>query len=758
MGFKSSVALRLAVWFLLLSIFPLAVVAIFVIDDVSAGFTELTLDHRRSQAELLAASLGRLSPTETASFLQEMSHGQYKAIFIVDPNGKYQLHSDENKIAASMSSDFAERVVAKLLSGEAGAVIEAGTERVIGFSPIPNQADILVTIADKSRTTAMMSAIRRTSQLQLAVSLVIMAIAGGLAIWLVVGSPVRRLTRAAEQVSQGNFDVTVDPEDTVDELQMLALAFNQMTGQLRDLISGLELKVAELEEAEQAIRSSEEYFRALIENAQDIITVLDADGTIRFESPAVESVSGYKPEELVGQNVFDYVHPEDRGNVLERFHQSLQEAGSVQRAELRFKHRDGTWRYLEAIGQNLLHNPMVRGGVVNSRDITERKRLEEQFHQSQKMEAIGTLAGGIAHDFNNILASIMGYTELAILDVETNTEIHEYLQGVMVAGNRAKDLVRQILAFSRQTEKDLRPLRLEFVLTEVFKLLRASLPATIEIQHQVNSKSLVLADATQIHQLIMNLCANAAYAMEQNGGTLTVALNDVQLETELAQRTSNVAPGSYVRLTVSDTGHGIPPEIMDRIFDPFFTTKEKGKGTGIGLSAVHGIVKSHRGEITVSSEPGKGCAFNVFLPRIEKAPIENDAVEDTKSAGDETILFVDDEQAIVKIGIEMLTRLGYQVNACTGSTEALELFNRQPEKFDLVICDMTMPQMTGEELAGKLRDIRPDIPIILCTGYSTKISELSAKNMGIDAFLLKPLTMSQIGSVIRKVLDQTDGS
>jgi CheY-like chemotaxis protein len=256
----------------------------------------------------------------------------------------------------------------------------------------------------------------------------------------------------------------------------------------------------------------------------------------------------------------------------------------------------------------------------------------------------------------------------------------------------------------------------------------------------------------------MNLCANAAYAMEQNGGILTIALNDVQLETELVQRPSNVAPGSYVQLTVSDTGHGIPPEIMDRIFDPFFTTKEKGKGTGIGLSAVHGIVKSHRGEITVSSEPGKGCAFTVFLPRIEKAPIENDVIEDTKSAGDETILLVDDEQAIVEIGIEMLTRLGYRVNACTGSKEALELFNRQPEEFDLVICDLTMPKMTGEQLAGKLRDIRPDIPIILCTGYSTRISELSAENMGIDALLLKPLTMSQIGSVIRKVLDKPDGS
>jgi len=387
-------------------------------------------------------------------------------------------------------------------------------------------------------------------------------------------------------------------------------------------------------------------------------------------------------------------------------------------------------------------------------ELVKRKETEVQLIQAQKMEAIGTLAGGIAHDFNNILASIMGYAELAILDVEKNTELHEYLKEVMVAGSRAKDLVRQILTFSRQTEKELRPLRLELILNEVFKLLRASLPATIEMRQNITSESPVLADSTQIYQLIMNLCTNAAHAMEQEGGILTVELNDVQLEIEHAHRPSSVAPGAYIQLTVSDTGHGMTPAVMERIFDPFFTTKEKGKGTGIGLSAVHGIVKSHGGEITVSSKPGKGSTFNVLLPRIEKTLVKDDLIEETKTTGNETIFFVDDEQAIVNIGKEMLTRLGYKVNACTGSMEALELFKLHPQKFDLVICDMSMPKMTGEELALKLREMRPDIPIILCTGYNAKMSELTAKKMGMNAFLLKPLTMSEIGSVIRRVLDK----
>jgi CheY-like chemotaxis protein len=390
-------------------------------------------------------------------------------------------------------------------------------------------------------------------------------------------------------------------------------------------------------------------------------------------------------------------------------------------------------------------------------ELVKRKETEAQLIQAQKMEAIGTLAGGIAHDFNNILASIMGYAELAILDVERDSQIYGYLKQVMVAGRRAKDLVRQILTFSRQTEKELKPLRLVPILNEVYKLLRASLPTTIEMRQINKSESPVLADSTQVHQLIMNLCTNAAHAMERTGGLLTVELKDVQLDTDRTQRLSPLAPGPYIQLTVSDTGHGMTPAVMQRIFDPFFTTKEKGKGTGIGLSAVHGIVKSHAGKITVSSKPGKGSTFKVFLPRVEKDLTKGTPTNDTKPTGNEVILFVDDEPVIVDMGKEMLTRLGYKVNACTASPEALDWFKRQPEKCDLVVCDMTMPDLTGEELARKLRELRPDIPIILCTGYHAKISERTAQEMGVNAFLLKPLTMAEMGGVIRRVLDKNGG-
>jgi signal transduction histidine kinase len=388
-------------------------------------------------------------------------------------------------------------------------------------------------------------------------------------------------------------------------------------------------------------------------------------------------------------------------------------------------------------------------------ELIKRQKAEAQLIQAQKMEAIGTLAGGIAHDFNNILASIMGYSELAILEIDQTTDLHEYVQQVMVAGKRAKDLVQQILTFSRQTERELKPVQLKPIVKEVFKLLRASLPATIEMKHQINSESLVLADATQIHQLIMNLCTNAAYAMEQKGGTLAVSLSDVQQGVSLNSQQFTMSPGAYIKLTVSDTGHGMTPEVVERIFDPFFTTKEKGKGTGIGLSAVHGIIKSHGGGISVTSEIDKGSIFDVLLPVIEKNVVEDNLKKEKILTGNECILFVDDEPMIANVGKLMLERLGYYVETCTGSLEALEQFRAQPDQFDLIICDLTMPKMTGKELAAKLREVRSEIPIILSTGYSANISELNDKKLGIDAVVLKPMAMDEISKVIRKVLDKS---
>jgi CheY-like chemotaxis protein len=385
-------------------------------------------------------------------------------------------------------------------------------------------------------------------------------------------------------------------------------------------------------------------------------------------------------------------------------------------------------------------------------EFMKRQEAESQLIQAQKMEAIGTLAGGIAHDFNNILSAIMGYIELALLDVGESTDLNRYLQQVLIAVNRAKGLVDQILTFSRQAERELKPVKLKPILKEVFKMLRALLPATIEMQQDISSESLVLADPTQIHQLIINLCTNAAHAMDDKGGTLEVKLSDVQLGASATDRQPGLRPGKFIELTVSDTGHGMTPEVMGRIFDPFFTTKEKGKGTGIGLSAVHGIIKSHGGGITVTSEPDSGSIFRVLLPVIEKEVAENNLDQAKILTGNECILFIDDEPMIANVGKLLLERLGYCVETCTGSLEALEQFRAQPDKFDLIVCDLNMPKMTGKELAAKFREIRSEIPIILCTGYSADDYELKDKKLGINAVVLKPMAMAETAKVIQKVL------
>jgi nitrogen-specific signal transduction histidine kinase/ActR/RegA family two-component response regulator len=388
-----------------------------------------------------------------------------------------------------------------------------------------------------------------------------------------------------------------------------------------------------------------------------------------------------------------------------------------------------------------------------ARDITERKRLEERILQAQKMESIGNLAGGIAHDFNNILSAVMGYTELALNAAEKDTALYSYLEEVFHAGDRARGLVRQILTFSRQTEHERKPMQVKLIAKEALKFLRASLPATIEIRQDIQSDSLVMADPTQIHQVFMNLCTNAEHAMREKGGVLAVKLTDVEFDEDSAGDHPGLKPGKFLELKVSDSGHGISPNLLDRIFDPFFTTKEKGEGTGMGLAVVHGIVGSHGGTIAASSEPGRGSAFTVYLPVIEKRMEPQTMEERPIPTGTERILFVDDEPALGDIGKQTLESLGYKVTTRTSGIEALELFKAKPGGFDLVITDMTMPNMAGDNLAKELIRINPQIPIILCTGYSTRIDQKKAAKIGIRSFVSKPVLKKDLAESIRKVLD-----
>ena len=401
------------------------------------------------------------------------------------------------------------------------------------------------------------------------------------------------------------------------------------------------------------------------------------------------------------------------------------------------------------------------GKIINSsiieRDVTHEAILEQHLRQQQKMEALGTLAGGIAHDFNNILMPIMINTELSLYDTPEASPINQYLKTVLQAAQRGQELVKQIIAFSRQKEQERSPIRITPVIKETLKFLRASLSQDIEIRENFNVESgMITADPTQIHQVLMNLCSNAVHAMREKGGVLEVSLADVEVDAHTLTKHLDLKPGPYLKLTVSDTGQGMDQELIKRIFDPFFTTKKPGEGTGMGLAVVHGIVKRHEGAIITYSEPGKGSTFNVFFPRIQ-GDLEQGTVKlEAIPMGKERILFVDDEEVQCRSGQHLLGRLGYTVITTTDSLEALEIFRAQPDAFNLVITDQSMPRLMGIQLAEKLMHIRPDIPIILCTGFSEVVDGKEAKAMGIQEFMMKPFSARQLAETIRRILGGRD--
>lgn len=516
---------------------------------------------------------------------------------------------------------------------------------------------------------------------------------------------------------------------------------------------GIVRDITERKLADEARRASEEKYRLLVNNANDAIFIVQED-FIKFANPKAMELFEYDERDLTGIPYGQLIHPDDRPFLHEGNPGGLDQGVVPGPFSLRILARSGReiWVQINAVNIQWEGKPAMLNFV---RDISIQKRLEAQLLQAQKMEAIGTLAGGIAHDFNNILTSVLGYTQLAQGDVPKGSQAERDLQEVVRAGRRARDLVSQILTFSRQTQQELKPLDPVPIIKEVLKLLRASIPATIEIkQHIEKTEANILADPTQIHQILINLCTNAAHAMTDRGGVLEVALAKVLLDSVFASRHPEVAPGEYLLLAVTDTGHGIAPTIMDRIFDPFFTTKKRGEGTGMGLAVVHGIVRSCGGAITVYSEVGKGTTFKVFLPCCTGDADCESALEMIVARGNERILFVDDEPSIVAMAKRMIERLGYSVLATTSSVEALNLFREGPGEFDLVITDLTMPKMTGEQLAGELTRIRRDIPIIICTGYSNTLTEGKKTKPGIRAVVTKPLITHEIARTIRDVLDE----
>jgi two-component system cell cycle sensor histidine kinase/response regulator CckA len=515
--------------------------------------------------------------------------------------------------------------------------------------------------------------------------------------------------------------------------------------------------IQERNRAEAALRGSERNYRELVQSANCIILRMDTNGQVIFFNNYAQRFFGYREEEIIGKNVVGTIVPQkdssgfdleamikDIGAKPERYvsneNENLRRNGELVRV---------TWMNKAIYDEEGRIREILAVGI----DVTEKWKLEKRLAQAQKMEAIGTLAGGIAHDFNNILSAIIGYTELSLMDTPKDDPIQNNFKQVLKAGGRAKELVRQILAFSRRRENELQPIKVNLIVNEAIKLLRASLPSTIQIRHNIKSNLTVLSNATNIHQILMNLCTNSSYAMQEDGGILEVNLSDENLDANFAGQHPGAKPGKFIKFTVSDTGSGMSPEVLGRIFDPFFTTKKVGQGTGMGLSVVHGIVKSHGGAITVESLPGQGTTFNLYLPAIE---VESSTPEDSVQlmvTGTEHILFVDDEDFQTDLGKRILTRLGYRVTAKTDSHAAFRLFRQNPDDFDLVITDMTMPAMTGVMLAAKIISILPNIPVIVCTGYSEKIDKETIKNIGIKEIAMKPFAMKDIAEMIRRVLD-----
>ena len=504
-------------------------------------------------------------------------------------------------------------------------------------------------------------------------------------------------------------------------------------------------------------RAEEERMRLVtaIEQSAEAIFITDKDWIINYVNPAFERITGYDRTEIMGRHTRILKSNMHDKSFYKRIRIILAR-GDVWSGRLTNKKRDGTFYEAEVTASPVRDSS---GAIINyvsiHRDITHEVRLEKQLRQSQKMEAIGTLAGGIAHDFNNILAAITGYTELAHSRVQEGSMEHRYLGQVLKAGSRATSLVRQILTFSRQTEQERKPVPVTPIVEEVLKLLRPSLPSTIEIREDIAISpegGVVLADPTQLHQVLMNLSTNAAYAMRTQGGVLSLSLSEIHADTSIIVH--DLKPGSYVRLTVSDTGHGMDAAVMERIFDPYFTTKGAGEGSGMGLAVVQGIVKNLGGAITVYSEPGKGTTFHVYLPRIEEEIVQVNSNFEAPPTGSERILFIDDEKTLVDLGSDMLESLGYSVTTKTNSIGALDTFRTAPTAFDLVITDMTMPAPTGIELARELMTVRPDIPVILCTGFSELINENLSKEAGIREFVMKPFSMQSLATTVRRVLDK----
>ena len=510
---------------------------------------------------------------------------------------------------------------------------------------------------------------------------------------------------------------------------------------------------------ERALARSWRRYQAMIEHSSDaLILSRPTQGGILYASPAIERMFGYTMDELRGTEVMDLIHPEQRENALKLRAELMRQPGKVSVDDVRVRHKDGSYRWIELTRKNLLHEPSVRSVVFNFRDITERKqaeaeqqRLETRLRQAEKLEAVGRLAGGIAHDFNNILGGILGYAEMLAEKAPAGSPLKRYADNVLTGATRASGLVAQILSYSRSQRGKRAAVDLGRVVAETLELVRGSLPPGIRLESEFSSSEIyVVGDATQLHQVTMNLCTNAYHAMGDQG-TLRIKLESEEVKAERPLAHSVLHTGTYARLTVEDTGSGMDEATLARIFEPFFTTKEVGKGTGLGLALVYGIVTDSGGAIDVASTPGRGSKFAIYLPRVEApAAAEDPAAAPVARGQGERVLVVDDEEALVAVTSEVLKHFGYEPVGCSNGDAALAAF--EAGHIDAVIADEVMPGISGTQLARALRRRRADLPIVLVSGYTGPMLSERALAAGVTEILKKPVQSRDIAAALARVL------
>lgn len=578
----------------------------------------------------------------------------------------------------------------------------------------------------------------------------------GLLLWARIlqrtfSAPLVRLTEVAEQVRQSRDFSLRAPATSRDEVGRLAESFNGLLADIAIRDRQIAQELAARRASEEALGESEERFRQLVENSNDLILLTDSNGCILYASPNHTGITGRTPGELVGGNVLDHVHSEDLKAITTDFERTI--SSFSYRARL----KSGEWRWFESSGRNFANKEGQVRHVVISRDITTRveaekkqKSLEFQLRHAQKMEAIGTLAGGIAHDFNNILTGIMGNIELARMDLPASHPADPALADATKASQRARELVRQILAFSRQGEQLKTPTDLGPLVREAMRLLRSSLPTTIVIQTDIEEGCPhVLCDATQIHQVLMNLGTNAAHAMRKRGVNLRVGLRRVRLTAGELAAHRQLQPEHTVCLTVADEGTGMDQATIERIFEPFFTTKPAGEGTGLGLSVVHGIIQDHGGAIILESRPGLGTTFQIYFPGVSASGEQEAVVVPSIARGQgEVILLVDDDALVANVAAKLLIRLGYVAETFIRPAEALQALQRNPKRYVLLITDLTMPGMTGVELAREVVKVRANLPIVIATGYLRDSAPEEARQFGIRHFVRKPYDLEELAKVV----------